>query len=154
LSKTIYDLLSNDLMSHINIYFGISDKGNPKIIAVSAFELDSYDSDEPSFADILEPNQIFEIYSGEAIEIETARNYVSNWIEQNHENPIFIKSNLIPHSNLIKFFVEDNLSQVLIFFGLDTENKLKVMLKHTDEGSIVLNHNHNIPPNHIDISLY
>jgi len=154
LPKAIYNLLSNDLMSNINLYFGINDEGNPKIIAVSAYELDAYDGDEPSFADILEPNQIFELYSGEAIDIETARNYVSNWVEQNQENPIFIKSNLIPHSNLIKFFVEDNLSQVLIFFGLDNENKFKVMQKHPDEGDLVLNYNKSCPPNFSEIVLY
>lgn len=154
LSKKIYDLLSNDLMSNINLYFGISDEGNPKIIAVSAYELEGDDGDEASFADILEANQIFELYSAEAIGIETARNYVSNWVEQNQENPIFIKSNLIPRPNLIKFFIEDNLSQVLIFFGLDSEHNLKVMQKHPDEGDLVLNHNTSCPSNCPRVSLY
>jgi hypothetical protein len=133
LRKEIYDLVSNNNQFHIHMYFGLKADDTPCIIVTGAYQLDDYDgpdfnpSEENGYADVLDPNKIVELYSGNVININDAKDYVQNWVETNQNNVLFKKSFLIPRPNMIKFFLEDQVQEVLIFFGLDSNEGVKVM---------------------------
>lgn len=139
LNRTVYNALSNNNLYHMHIYFGLDNNNNPKLLIVGAYELDSYDSDESGYVDVIGDGLVYELYSGNSISVAQAQTYVDNWVNTNSANGIFIKSALLPRPNFIKFFIEDGEEQVNIFFGLDNNNKLKVMQKEPVSGDLVLN---------------
>lgn len=139
ISSAIYQAICNNNLYHVNLYFGLDEVSNPKAIVVGSYELDSYDSDQSGYVDVLGTNLIYELYSGLPISIATAQGYIGKWIGENGENPIFKKGALLPRPNFIKIFVEDGANSATIFFGLDSNNELKVMEKDPNGSDLVLN---------------
>ena len=128
ISRSTFDLLCGNNSRHINLYFGLDDLGNPVLIAVASYLLDAYDGQATNgYADILETDKIIELYSESPISLQTAQDYVNNWHAANLDNPLFLFSALQPRPNFVKLFLEDKVNSALVFFGLDNNNKLKVM---------------------------
>ena len=147
LTKMVYNALGAN-NNHINIYFGLDEKLNQKIIAVGAYTLDQFDGEETDgFADILNPEGIFELYSNAIIPLSKARSYISKWKDENKGSDLFKVSFLLPRPNFIKFFIEDQADVVKIFFGMDNANALKVMQTKPNAGSgaIVINRSYPCP---------
>jgi len=141
-TKREYNALSGNNTNHINIYFGLDESLNQKMIAVGAYTLDQFDGEETDgFVDILNPEGIYELYSNTVITLSQARAYINKWESENKGSNLFKVSFLLPRPNFIKLFVEDQADVVRIFFGMDNANALKVMQTNPSAGSgaIVLN---------------
>ncbi len=146
-TKSTYNALGGS-NNHINIYFGLDNNLNQKIIAVGAYVLDQFDGEETNgFVDILNPDGIYELYSNSVISLSDARNYINKWENENINSSYFKVSFLLPRPNFIKLFVEDQANVVRIFFGMDNSNALKVMQTNPNAGSgaIVINRSYPCP---------
>ncbi len=147
-SLQAYEALSAENLNHINIYFGLDSNKNPKMIAVGSYLLDHYDGEETSgFADVLDPNKIYELYSDTVITKALAVQYAEKWETENSGSSLFKKSFLLPRPNFIKLFIEDQADPVRIFFGMDEGPELKVMEKDPNggTGTIVVNSGYACP---------
>jgi hypothetical protein len=123
-SKEIYLTLSNNNHNNIRLYFGLTDEGIPKIIAVAAYFLNSGDNNINGYTDLIVEGKIFELYSNSVINFETAKSYIDNW-KQNLNSNLFKFGFLLPRPCLVKLYEEDNLDQIHIYFGIiDREIKL------------------------------
>ena len=147
LTKRVYYTLGGN-SNHINIYFGLDDNLNQKMIAVGAYTLDQFDGEETDgFVDILNPEGIYELYSNTTISLAEARQFISKWENENKDSDLYKVSFLLPRPNFVKLFLEDQADVVRIFFGMDDTNALKVMQTNPDAGSgdVVLNRSYPCP---------
>ena len=143
-----YEALCANNLNHINIYFGMDENGNPKMIAVGSYLLDDFDGEETTgFADVLDPNKIYELYSDAVISKALAVQYANKWKTNNGNSSLFKKSFLLPRPNFIKLFIEDQADPVRIFFGMNDTHELKVMQKDPNggTGTIVANSGYACP---------
>jgi len=136
LPRKIYDILSNNSVNHINIYFGYDESLNPKIIALGSYMLDQLDGEEQEgFVDILDPEKIYELYSASVVPLATAQQYIDKWKQVNETSSLFKVSFLSPRPNYIQLFLNDQANPVRIFFGMDNNNEPKMMQKDPNAGS-------------------
>jgi len=135
-SLETYDILCANNLNHINIYFGLDINENPKLIAVGSYLLDEFDGEvKTGFADILDPDKVFELYADTTISLALAKQYTTKWNDDNRGSSLFKYSALLPRPNFIKLFKEDQADPVRIFFGMDDNDELKVMQKDPNGGT-------------------
>jgi len=142
LSKEIYETLCTQEEYHLRFYMGLEDSSTPKIIAVGAFP---EEDEKDVYTDILDEGKIYELYAGNSISLSDAQGYIANWKDK-LEDDLFKYAFLIPRTNLVKFFEDDELEEVKIFFGLDTNIKPIMQKPNPASGDPSLNFFHPCPP--------
>ncbi len=125
LSRTIYQALMFDFSCHIRIYFGVTDNGLPKIIAVPSYQLDESDIEtgEKAWDNIYRADCIYDLYENRVATIQEAKNWTANWNTRS-ANELFVSSFLIPRSNMIDIFENQNRDYALFDFGIKKEIKI------------------------------
>lgn len=146
LSKKVYEILSNNFMFNIRIYLGLDSENQPKVIAMSTYYLNPGDNQTAGFTDLIVEGKIFELYSDNTISISKAKEFINNWKAYQNNN-LFKFGFIIPRPNTIKFFDEDKENNVRLFFGVDENNEIKMMMQKPGGGSgdVVLDYSHSCP---------
>jgi len=132
LSKSIYEQICIKYNAHLSIYFGLDNSGNPQVIALPTYKIDELDSNNLSRAwdDITGSDSLFELYSNKSIDINTAKTYLQNWLNNNSNHEFFIRSFIFPRTNFIQIFENQNEDYALLDFGL--KKQIKVMTQSCD----------------------
>ncbi|PLX07676.1 MAG: hypothetical protein C0596_09580 [Marinilabiliales bacterium] len=125
LTKTIYEKLMLDYSCHIRIYFGLNASGGTVAIALPAYKLDELDSEsmDRQWDNIYRDGYIYDLYKESTMTIAEAQSYITNW-NANSSDELFLKGFIIPRSNLIDIFENQDQDYCLIDFGLKKEIKL------------------------------
>lgn len=125
LSKATYEKLKFDFSCHIRIYFGLDAGGGANVIALPAYKLDELDSEsmDRQWDNIYKEGYIFELYADKEITIAQAKTLITNWNRKSSDE-LFINGFIIPRSNLIDIFENQNKDFALLDFGLKKEIKL------------------------------
>jgi hypothetical protein len=134
LPKTVYDDLNNNNQYNIRIYFGLDSSSNPKVIALASYYLNPADYSEEGFTDLLVDGGIWELYSNTRISVETAIGYIDNW-KANESDNLFKFGFLIPRPNCIALFENEELTNVRLFFGVDDNGDIQMMMQKPNGGS-------------------
>ena len=134
LPKSIYEALSNDNQYNIRIYFGLDSDNNPKVIALASYYLNPADYHEEGFTDLIVTDGIWELYSNTKITAQTAKGYIDNW-KVNESDNLFKFGFLIPRPNCITLFENEGLTNVRLFFGIDGDGELQMMMQKPNGGS-------------------
>ncbi len=144
--RSTYEVLCDDDYNYINIYFGIDEKDNPRIIAVGSVLLDGFKDVKPhGFSDVLDKDNIYELYSNSNISLDLARQYTNRWKEDNENSNLYLNSTLLPRINFIELFLVDGSESLLIFFGMGNNSELKVMEKDPSKGDMAIVTNRSFP---------
>ncbi len=134
MSKQIYEALNNDNQYNIRIYMGLDENNNPKVIALSSYYLELGDYEEEGYTDLIVEDGIWELYSDCIISFSDAKEYIDNWKVNSSDN-LFKFGFLIPRPNMVSLFVEENLDQVRLFFGINDAEEIKMMMQKPNAGS-------------------
>lgn len=146
LSKKVYDELNNNNMYNIRIYMGLDANSNPKVIAMSSYFLHKGDNHMDGYTDMIIEGKIYDLGRNSIITIDQAKEYINNWKVNLNEN-LFKFGFLIPRPNVVKFFEEDYELSVRLFFGIDENNEIKMMMQKSNPGTgdVILNYAHPCP---------
>jgi len=142
ITQQTFQTLNSNNPDFLNIYFGLDDNSNPKLIIVgSVFINGNTEVEENGFSDILSTGMIYELYTNQSITKVLAQQYISNWKLANASSSLFKKSILTPISNYNNLFNNLQADPVRIFLGMDKVCELIVMQKdpNAGDGAIVLN---------------
>jgi hypothetical protein len=126
LTKAMYEKLCLKFNSNIRIYFGKDNAGSPKLIASAALKLNEMDSDnlDNAWDDIAGADTVYELYAGTAAGINQANDWIANWTNDHQNDPLYVKSFLLPRTSFISIFEYQKASFALIAlidFGLKKE---------------------------------
>jgi hypothetical protein len=146
LDRATYDEICTDLSLYVRFYFGLTNDGIPKIIAVPALKLEPADSHETGYADLLIPGRIFELYSAQSITFELAKGYTLNW-EAYQAHELWMKGFLIPRPNLLHLFLEAEEEAIEITLGVKKAIGPMISKQNPQQGDVYVNRVLDCPPN-------
>lgn len=129
LQKDVYEVLNNHNTYNIRLYMGLDENNKPKVIALSSYYMRSADYPIKGYSDLLVEGKIFELVDNEPITLAKAKEYAANWKAKNSTNTLFKTSFHIPRPNVVTFFEELSLNSVKLFFGIDNNGGIKMMMQ-------------------------
>ncbi len=127
LPKTTYQQITNNGAYNVRIYLGIGSENSPKVLALGTYFVANGDSEVEGYVDIVGDGKIYEVYGNSAIDVNLAKGYINNWKSYSGSD-LFKIGYLIPKPTMMKFFEEDGIEYLRLFFGYDG-NEVKLLAK-------------------------